>query len=263
MIGAPIQQASTTTTELRQSSTSWLRVLVVKSDPFAAQFIRQRAATCDAVCDVKSAHTAAGGLLAMRSCPVHLGIFGLTFSDTDGIDLISYVRAERLAFRILVVSSRNDETARSHLRPGLVDGYFNSQVDDWSAIDRIIAKVANGGSYFSPNVNPPFKQPPPFYQLLSPHEQKLFALLGDGCDDKTAARMLDLSVHTIHAHRSRIMRKLGLQSRTELMRAAIQRGVVRITSRDTLRPGLQSEFQVQSQPSTSASERRSPTSSPR
>ena len=241
-----------TVTDRSQSSAGWLRVIVVKRDPFAAEFIRQIATTCDAVSDVRCAQTAAAGLLAMRICPVHLGIFGLTLSDTDGIDLISSVRAERLAFRILVVSSRDDETVRSHLRPGLVDGYFHSEFDNWNALGRIIATVANGGIYFTPRAKPPFKPAlPPFTQLLSVYEQRIFALLGDGCDDKGAARLLDISEHTVHAHRSRIMRKLGVQSRTELMRAAIQLGVVRITSQDILRPGLQSEFKIKA-PSPSA-----------
>lgn len=182
----------------------------------------------------------------MRIRAVHLGIFGLTFSDTDGIDLISSVKAERLAFRILVVSSRDDETARWYLRPGFVDGHLNPERDNLGALRNIIATVANGGTYFSSrSTKPPFKPAtPPFTQLLSAHERKIFALLGDGCDDKQAGMLLELSQHTIHAHRRRIMSKLGVQSRTELMRAAIQLGVVRITSKDTLRPGLQSEFKI-------------------
>src|SRR5688500_15269536 len=161
---------------------------------------------CDAVAEVQCAQTAEEGLCAMRNCAVHLGIFGLTFSDIDGIDLISSVKAERLAFRILVVSSRDDETVRWYLRPGLVDGYFNSERDDVSALSSIIATVANGGTYFSPKAaKPPCKHAtPPFTQLLSVHERKIFALLGDGCDDKQAGTLLELSQHTVHAHRRRI-----------------------------------------------------------
>ena len=229
-----------------ESNPSWLRVIIVKKDRFAAEYIRHAVTTCDGVAEVQCAQTAEAGLCAMRARAVHLGIFGLTFSDTDGIDLISSVKAERLAFRILVVSSRDDETARWYLRPGFVDGYVNPERDDLGTLRNIIATVANGGIYFSSKATKPHLKPatPPFTQLLSAHERKIFALLGDGCDDKQAGTLLELSQHTIHAHRRRIMSKLGIQSRTELMRAAIQRGVIRITSQRTLRPGLQAEFRL-------------------
>jgi DNA-binding NarL/FixJ family response regulator len=223
-----------------------LRAIIVKRDRTAAEFIRHAITRSGAVAESDCHQTAASALQALRERPVYLGVFGVTLSDMDGLDLISIVITERLALRILAFSSRRDELVRAHLRPGRVDGFFNPELDDLAALPSVINRVAQGGMYFSPEVGPGCGNAAParatLDQILSPHELRIFALLGDGCDDGCAAEKLGLSAHTVHGHRQRIMRKLDVQTRTDLMRVAIQRGVVRITPDRVLRPGFDFHF---------------------
>lgn len=164
----------------------------------------------------------------------------------DGLDLVSSVIAERLVFRVLVISTRQDELVRAQLRPGRIDGLFNPETDDPVRLTEAIDRVVRGGVYFSP---PTARGGAPaglpcvtLEQSLSSHELKVFALIGDGSDDEQVAARLGLSVHTVHGHRQRIMRKLAVRTRTELMRVAIQRGVVRITPDRIMRPGFESRL---------------------
>ena len=69
-------------------------------------------------------------------------------------------------------------------------------------------------------------------------ELQVFSVIGDGSDDEVAASRLEMNVHTIHTHRRNIMKKLGVQTRTELMKEAIRRGIVRITAENVIRPGF-------------------------
>ena len=54
--------------------------------------------------------------------------------------------------------------------------------------------------------------------LLTPQEQQVAALFADGASNREAAARLFVSVRTIESHLSRIYRKLGLRSRSELTR---------------------------------------------
>lgn len=105
-----------------------------------------------------------------------------------------------------------------------------------------IREVGAGGFYFNPAMREARHSKngdrPSIDQLLSVTEMQVFAVIGDGADDNKASYLLGLSAKTVHSHRQRIMRKLNVQSRGELMREAIQRGVVRFTTDHVFRPGL-------------------------
>jgi two-component system capsular synthesis response regulator RcsB len=224
-----------------------LRLVVVKRDRMAGEFIRHAASTTGLIGESVCCQTATAALQVLRGRASHLGIFGLTLSDMDGLDLISSVVAERLLSRVLVVSGRRDERVRHQLRRGHVDGFIDSENDDCSRLAEIVRHVANGGSYFSPSLvaAPPRSEGPSLCQLLTPHEMKVFAIVGNGCDDREAAAILGLSQHTVHGHRRRIMHKVGVQTRSGLMRVAIQRGLVRITPQGVLRPGFESQCMIE------------------
>ena len=62
---------------------------------------------------------------------------------------------------------------------------------------------------------------------LSPRERELFVLLARGVPQRQIAEELGLSIKTVETHRTHIGRKLGLRSRAELIRCALETGVLR------------------------------------
>lgn len=58
-------------------------------------------------------------------------------------------------------------------------------------------------------------------QKLSPHEQKVYELIGQGADTSDIAAVLHISNHTVDSYYSRILVKLGLNGMHELRRHAI------------------------------------------
>ena len=51
-------------------------------------------------------------------------------------------------------------------------------------------------------------------------------MLAEGKVAKEIATALDISLYTVDAHRGRIMKKLGLQSSTEIVRFAMRKGII-------------------------------------
>jgi two-component system response regulator NreC len=61
---------------------------------------------------------------------------------------------------------------------------------------------------------------------LSPREAEVLRLLAQGHTNQEAADRLALSIKTIETHRKRLSDKLGLKSRAELFRFAVESGLL-------------------------------------
>ena len=63
--------------------------------------------------------------------------------------------------------------------------------------------------------------------MLTEREQEVLAHLADGANNQEIADVLSISPKTVARHRENIMHKLNLHSRTELVRYAIRKGIIR------------------------------------
>lgn len=62
---------------------------------------------------------------------------------------------------------------------------------------------------------------------LTPREQEVLALLVEGRSNEAIAETLSISMHTVARHRENLMGKLGLHSRSELVKYAIRKGLIK------------------------------------
>jgi DNA-binding NarL/FixJ family response regulator len=224
-----------------------MRIAVVKSTRLAIDQIVQAVNSAGVMAsEIVGYQTAGEAWEVLRARPVQLGIFGLTLPDWDGLDLVRRVLEQRRVWRVLVVSSRRDERVRQLVRPGWVDGYLNPGTDDFACLVSAIRQVAEDGFYFSRDHVAPAAgsrtQRPALKHLFSERQLRVLAVVGDGCDDRQAAERLDMQAGTVNWHRKEIMRKLGVQTRPELMREAIRCGVVRVATARMLHPGFEKEL---------------------
>ena len=68
------------------------------------------------------------------------------------------------------------------------------------------------------------------YSTLSTREREVLPLLAEGGTNQEIAESINVSPHTVATYRKRIMRKLDLHSRAEIVRYALRRGLIDITS---------------------------------
>lgn len=64
------------------------------------------------------------------------------------------------------------------------------------------------------------------YETLTTREREIFHLLAEGSTNPQIAAQLSISPRTVEVHRARIMQKLGLATQTDLIRFALQRGIL-------------------------------------
>jgi len=149
----------------------------------------------------------------------------------DGLEILSAIKAERAASAVLVLSMHTEEhSAVRALRDG-ADGYV-VKGSGTAELLAAIRKVAAGGKYVSPELAERLAADlestriKPAHELLSDQEYKVLCRLAAGRSLSVTARELGLSPSTVGTYRSRILKKLGLTNNAELVRYALQNGLI-------------------------------------
>ncbi len=66
------------------------------------------------------------------------------------------------------------------------------------------------------------------YAKLTNREREVLKLIGEGYTGREIAEMLYISVNTVDRHRTNIMDKLGMHNKSQLIRFAIRKGLVKL-----------------------------------
>ncbi len=137
--------------------------------------------------------------------------------------------------KVLILSQYEDrEYVRRLLKAG-VSGYVLKK-SAGSELANAIRAVHRGGLVLDPEVartamegagqaSPGAADP---YESLTDREKQVLKLVAEGRSNKEVAELLGISVKTAMSHREHVMEKLAVHNRTELVRFALKKGVIRI-----------------------------------
>jgi two-component system response regulator NreC len=127
---------------------------------------------------------------------------------------------------VVVLTMQSDpRKARELLRAGAA-GYVLKQAAD-RKLTEAIRIAAKGGSYIDPELGSAVaKLEADPLDSLSEREQELLRLLALGHTNREIGEILFLSVRAIEVNRAKLLEKLGIESRPDLVRFAIANGVI-------------------------------------
>lgn len=218
------------------------RILVLKGDKLCASVLTETVGRIFPNAFVFRETTLQGALGLLAADPVDLLLTGISLPDGDTLDLLAELPERRQFRRALVVTGRWEHRLLAILRLLPIHGVFDSNSEGEEQIETALRLVSKGERYWSASVLERLcrEQVPAnsINRMLSPTEHLVFAVIGDGCDDKVAAKKLNLRPSTIHSVRRELHRKLGIQHKGELVRLAVRYGYVRITATGVQRPGF-------------------------
>lgn len=163
-----------------------------------------------------------------------VALIDLCMPRLSGIEAIHRIRKDRSATRCVVLSMHD---SRSHVEQALEAG-ASAYVVKSAAMSELfdaIDAVRQGKSYLSPEIakqvvyafaNP--NAPAPALSQLTSREREVLQLIAEGHSSKEISELLGVSFKTVESHRSRLMLKLGIHKVSQLVRFAIQHGVVAV-----------------------------------
>ena len=167
---------------------------------------------------------------ARRHMP-DLIVLDVMLPDGDGVDAIGPLQAEAPLAKVLILSM---EDSGHHVRRAFENG-ANGYVLKDAAEDELVSairEVAAGGRYLHPKLGAQMVQAQIEDQEraasdpLSEREREVLRLLAQGHTNQEIAAKLYISVRTAETHRAHIMQKLGFTTRSELVRYAIDNGML-------------------------------------
>lgn len=160
-------------------------------------------------------------------------ITDIAMPNLNGIEAARQIRARQPSVQVVVLSMySNSSYVIRALRSGAL-GYLLKD-DDFSEVLRAIHAVSTGRRYLSSQVSEQVLDAllaheetcPEPEAVLSGREREILQQIAEGKTSQQIADSLSISIRTVEKHRSNFRAKLGLTSQADLVRFAIQQGIV-------------------------------------
>ena len=185
----------------------------------------------DGIEAVGEAGTARDAIFEARSTEPDVILLDVVMPDQRGLEIIPTLLKEHPEVRILVLSMQDDpQYVREAFAAG-ARGYVLKEAADREVV-AAVREVADGGRYVHPELGARLvaaeseERRRAEEDPLSERESEVLRLLALGHTNQEIAKQLFISVRTAETHRAHIMQKLRLSSRAELVRYALERGLL-------------------------------------
>jgi two-component system response regulator NreC len=149
----------------------------------------------------------------------------------SGIEGVPQVLNEAPDCKVLVLSMQDDPRYVREAFGAGASGYVLKEAVDAEVV-AAVREVAGGGRYVHPALGARLVEVEAEAKArqeadpLSDREREVMRLLALGHTNQEIAKMLFISVRTAETHRAHIMQKLRLSTRAELVRYAIEQGLL-------------------------------------
>jgi len=164
-------------------------------------------------------------------------LMDIAMPDLSGFDATRRILQKNAKAKVIILTMYEEEEVINRCLAAGACGYVLKDAPRAHLIHAIDV-VNKGGQYMSSRALKKVvrqyvkgaKSSATGYERLSDREREVLKLLADGLALKEIAVKLVLSVKTVDAHKTNLMRKLDLHDRSELIKYAIQRKLIRLPS---------------------------------
>jgi DNA-binding NarL/FixJ family response regulator len=181
------------------------------------------------------AETVEGAVSAITELEPDVVLLDVHMPGGGGVEVIEQVSKQRPTQRFLALSVSDDpKDVIAIVRAG-ARGYVTKTITGEDLADAV-ARVRDGDAVFSPRLagfvldafagDLPAEEVDPELDQLTAREREVLRHIARGYMYKEIAQRLSISVKTVEAHVSSVLRKLQLSSRHELSRWAVSRRLV-------------------------------------
>lgn len=161
-------------------------------------------------------------------------VLDLMLPGLHGLEVARQVARRLPQIRVIILSMyANEAYVLEALRHGAA-GYVLKGATATDLV-RAVHEVVAGRRYLSPPlsehaitayIEKAEASPPDRYKLLTTREREVLQLAAEGYTNAQIGDRLSISTRTVETHRANMMQKLGLRSQTDLVRYALQHGIL-------------------------------------
>lgn len=159
-------------------------------------------------------------------------IMDISMPRMDGIEAMRRIKRKQPGIRTLVLTQHdNQEYILSVIKAGAA-GYLPKKAVSSDLIAALRA-LQKDGSFLYPSAATVLissyltrGQAVDPFDSLTPREREVLKLVAEGHTSRRIAEMLFLSIKTVTGHRNKLMQKLSLHNRSELVRYAMRKGLI-------------------------------------
>jgi len=172
----------------------------------------------------------------LKQIPTDVVLMDISMPHLNGFEATQRIVQTHKNIHILILTMYDEDDLIIRCLEAGASGYVLKDAPAEQLV-YAIREARKGGKYLSPSVvNKVVSQylqtsvrPKDTYDLLSSREREVLKMLAEGLSVKEIAYRLKLSVKTVEAHKYNLMRKLDVHDRTELVKYAIQKKLIRLS----------------------------------
>jgi DNA-binding NarL/FixJ family response regulator len=189
------------------------------------------------------------GLDLIRTLRPDVAILDVNLPGMNGQQITRQIVNEKMATRVILLTAYDDDEQKIHAMRVGAAAYCTKDVQPENLIE-IIRNVISGefvigDQAFDPNSMNRwldeqtegalriYSDPGEPFQPLSSREMEVLSFVTRGMSNKEIAALLGISHQTVKNHVTAILRKLGVDDRTQAAIYALRRGWVRLHQQDT------------------------------
>ena len=203
-----------------------IRLAIADDHPIVREGLRRIVSEDPGIAVTGDASGAAELFRLLDSAAVDVVLLDVSMPGAPFIDTLRQLRAQHPSVKVLVLSAYSeDQWALRALQSGAA-GYLTKDHSPEQLVEAI-RRVARGRRYVSESMADRLagmagdaKDRAP-HERLSDREFEVLRALGSGLMVKEVADQLGLSVKTVSTYRTRLLEKLGLSSRADLVRYVV------------------------------------------
>lgn len=212
-----------------------IRVIIADDHAILREGVRALLALTDDIEVVGEASDGRAAVEVAQRLDPDVVLMDIAMPGLGGLEASLEMKRLGIRARVLVLSQYEDrEYVRRLLKAG-VAGYVLKK-SAGSELANAVRAAHRGGLVLDPEVaraamedrGPAAPAEADPYESLTDREKQVLKLVAEGLANKEVAEALGISVKTAMTHREHVMEKLGLHNRTELMRFALKKGVIRV-----------------------------------
>ena len=229
-----------------------ITLLIVDDHPLFRQGVADALALEDGFRVVGQAADGKHALELIRDLEPDIAVLDVNLPEMNGQQITHQVTQEKLRTRILLLTGYDDIEQAIHAAHAGAAAYCSKDIQPQGLIS-VIREVSNGKFAIAGNVfnrreldawlesqmegaRRSYSEPGSPFHPLSDREMEVLSCVVRGMSNKEIASLLGISHQTVKNHVTSILRKFGVEDRTQAVVYALKRGWVKLQDTDLSNP---------------------------